>query len=102
MQQSIMSSKLVTIWKKDGCAEHYICATALYLISMLSQSFSIIINHVISAPGHDSELEYGFNTIDKRFLFQWISTVQILDEKIYDTQIVIHTGTCPPGVSLAT
>ena len=35
-----------------GCAEHYRCATASYLLSILSKSFNIIIGRVISAPWH--------------------------------------------------
>ena len=52
-QRNSISNMLSTIWENtDGCADHYICATALYLTSMLSQEFSIIIDRGISAPGH--------------------------------------------------
>ena len=41
------------MWENTyGCAEHYRRATALYLIPMLSQEFSVIIDRGISAPGH--------------------------------------------------
>ena len=36
----------------DGCTEQYRCASALYLMSVLSQRHSIIIDWVIIAPGH--------------------------------------------------
>ena len=67
-QRNIMFNKLITVLvKKGGCAEHYICATALYLMSILSQGFSVIIDHSISAPGHGRELVYVINSIGKGF-----------------------------------
>ena len=48
--------------------EHYICVTALYLMSMLLQVFPDIIDCGISAPGHGREVLDGINTIDKSFL----------------------------------
>ena len=52
-QCKIVSAKLGKIWENtDGCVEHYICGTVLYLMSMLLQAFSVIIDHGISAPGH--------------------------------------------------
>ena len=87
--------------KKYGCDDHYRIATALYLLSMLSQEFSIITNCVIRAPGHNREVFDGLNDAKKRFLFQWMSTVQLLDEKCYDTHMVMHTVTRKSDVSLA-
>ena len=53
-------SALSTIWENtDGGADQYICATALYLISVLPQSHSIIFDWGISAPGHGKEVVYG-------------------------------------------
>ena len=52
-QCSIMYSMKCTIWKnKDTCADQYRCATTLYLMEMLSQEFSVIIECGISVPGH--------------------------------------------------
>ena len=36
----------------------------------------------------------------KMFLFQLMTTVQLQDEKLYDTQMVMHTGTHTSDVSL--
>ena len=48
-----MTSTLSTIWENtDGFAEQYICASALYLMSVMSQCYSIIFDQGISAPGH--------------------------------------------------
>ena len=42
-----------TMWENiDGCAEHYICGSSLYLLSILPQAFNIIIDRGISAPGN--------------------------------------------------
>ena len=70
-------------------------------MSMLSQLCIVIIDHGISATGFVREVLDRLNTIDKRFILQLISTVQILGEKGYDTQIVIHTVNCTSDVSLA-
>ena len=86
-----MSNILNIIWENtDVCAEHYICATSLYLMSMLSQAFSVIIDLGISAPGHNRELVDGLNRIDKMFLLQLMSYVQLPGGKSYDTQVVMH------------
>ena len=76
-------SELSTIWENtDGCAEQYICATALYLMSVLSQRHSIIFYRGISAPGHGKEVVDGLNAIDKRYIYQLMSTVQLTGSKI--------------------
>ena len=71
-------SALSTIWENtDGCAEQYICDTALYFMSVLSQRHSIIFDRGISAPGHGKEVVYGINYIDRCYMFQLIYTVQL-------------------------
>ena len=67
---------------------------------MLSKAFSVIIDHGISARGHDREVLDGLNAIEKRFLFQLLSTVKLTGAKGYDTQMVMHTGTRASDVSL--
>ena len=64
----------------DGFSEHYMCDTVLYLMLMLSQSFSVIIDCGKSAPVHVREVVYGLNVIYKRFIFQLFSTVQLPGE----------------------
>ena len=68
---------------------------------MLSQTFSVIIELGISVPVHGIEVIDGLNYIDKSFIFQLISIVQLPFEKVYDTQVVIHTATRTSDVSLA-
>ena len=51
-QLNMMSNTLCKIWGKvDGCAKQYRRATALYLIAMFSQAFSVIIDRGVSALG---------------------------------------------------
>ena len=84
-QHNILSSELSTLWENtDGCAEHYRCDTAFYLMSILSQAFSVIIDRGISAPRHRIEV---FDEL------QLIPTVQLPGAKGYHTQVIMHTGT---------
>ena len=62
---------------------------------------SIIIDCIISAPGHGRELVDGINATNTSFLFQLLSTVQLPDAKIYDTQMIMQTKTRTSNVSLA-
>ena len=51
--KNLLTIPLSTIWTNTGdCAEQYICASSLYLISVMSQCYSITIDRGISAPGH--------------------------------------------------
>ena len=51
--KQVLKTSLSTIWENtDGCVKQYRCASALYLMSMMSQTYSIIIDRGISAPGH--------------------------------------------------
>ena len=68
---------------------------------MLSQEFYVIIEHGISETGHDIDLVYVINTIDKRFMLQLISTVKLLGIKGYDTQMVMNPKTYTYDVSLS-
>ena len=101
-QSNSISNTLSTIWQNiDGSAEHYICATALYLMQILSHVFYVIIDRGIITPRHCREVLDGLNAIDKTFLFQLMSTMKLKGENIYDTQMVMHTGTRTSDVSLA-
>ena len=67
----VLTTSLSTIWENtDGCAEQYRCASALYLMSVMSQIYSIIIDRIISAPGHGKEVVDGLNAVDKRYIYQ--------------------------------
>ena len=77
-EQKVLSSTLSTIWgKTNGCAEQYICASTLCLMSFFSECYSIIIDRGISAPGHGKEVVDGLNAIDKRYTYQLMFNVQL-------------------------
>ena len=97
-----MSNMLITIRENtDGCAEHYRRATAFNLFSMLLQEYSIIIDHGISVLGHGREVVDDLNAIEKRFILQLMSTVQLPSGKRYHKQMVIYTGTCTSNGSFS-
>ena len=101
-KQKCVGAGIVTIWYNIyGCAEHYICATALYLLSILSQSYNIIIDRGISAPGHVREVVDLLNATYKKFIFHLISTVQLPGIKRFDTQMEVQTATQNTDMSLA-
>ena len=73
-----MASPLSEIWENTGgCADQYICAFALCLMSVMLQCYSVIIYHGIIAYGHVKELVDGINAIDKRYIYQSMSKVQL-------------------------
>ena len=65
-----MATSLSTILENtDGCDEQFICASALYLMSVVSQYNSNIIDKSKSAPGHGKEVVDGINAVDKRYIY---------------------------------
>ena len=67
----------------------------------MSQTYSIIIDRGISAPGNGKEVVDGLNAVDKRYIYQFMSKVQLSGSVRFDSQIKIHTGTENKDVSLA-
>ena len=65
------------------------------------QCYSVIIDQGISAPGHGKEVVDGLNTVDKRYIYQLISNVQLPGSNRFDSQMQIHTGNQENDVSLA-
>ena len=59
-------------------------------MSVLSQSHSIIINKGISAPGHEKEVVDVPNAIDKRYIYQSMSNVQLTGSRTFESQILAH------------
>ena len=77
-------SALSTIWENTGgCAEQFICAIALYLMSCLSQRHSIIFDRSISAPVHGKEVFGILNAIGNRYMYKLMSTVQLPGSTIF-------------------
>ena len=84
----------------DGCAEQYRCVTAIYLLSIFSHAYNIIIDCGVGAPGHGRELFYGLNATNKRFIFMLITTLPLLGTAAYESQMVIHTSTANTDIIL--
>ena len=66
----------------------------------MSQCYYIIIDQGISAPGHGKEVVDGLNAVDKRYIYQLMSTVQLPGSNIFDSQKQMHTGNQKYDVSL--
>ena len=67
----------------------------------MSQTYSIIIDRGISAPGHGKEVVDGLNSVDKRYIYQLMYKVQVPGSVRFVSQIKVHTGTENKNVSLA-
>ena len=70
-------------------------------MSVISQTYSLIIDRGISTPGNGKEVVDGINAVDRRYIYQLMSKVQLPGSIIFDSQIKIHTGTENKDVSLA-
>ena len=74
------------IWENtDGYAGQYICASALDLMSVMSQCYSVIIDLDISAPEHGKEFVDGINAIYKCCIYQLMSTVKLPGSNRFDS-----------------
>ena len=62
-------------------------------MSVMSQTYSIIIDCGISAPGHGKEVVDVLNDVDKCYIYQLMSKVQLPGTVRFDSQIKMHTGT---------
>ena len=101
-KKKILTSSFSTIWEHTDCCEgQYICASALYLLSVMLQCNSVIIDSVISAPWYGKEVDDGINDIDKQYIYKLMSNVQLMGSKHIYSQILMHSCTQDNDVSLA-
>ena len=101
-KQKVLTSTLGKIWENtDGYAEYYRCALTLYMMSVMSQYYSVIIYRVISEHGNSKEVVDGINVIVKRYIHQLISNVQLLGSIFFNSQILMNSCTQNNDVSLA-
>ena len=70
-------------------------------MSVMSKTYSIIIDCGISAPGNFKEVIDVINDVDKRYIYQLTSKVQLPGSVRFDSQIKMHTGTENKDISLA-
>ena len=68
-RKKVLTTSLNTIWENtDDCLEEYIFSSVLYLMSVMSQCYSIIFERGISVPGHGKEVVDGLDAVDKRYI----------------------------------
>ena len=71
-----------TVWEEtNGCAKNYRCALAIYLISVLSSSYGIIMYCAINAPGRGKKVVDGLNTMNKSYLKGGMELIDKLGSK---------------------
>ena len=84
----------------DVCAQQYLCATALFILSCLLHSSNVIIDCVISDIFHGKNVVYGTNTADKRFLIDMMNKTQFNRVQEENNRIASHYSTPDVSVSL--
>ena len=52
-------------------------------MSVMSQCYSVMIYLGISTPGHCKEVVDGLNAVDKCYIYQLVSKVQLTGSKIF-------------------
>ena len=55
--------------KNGGCNEQYLCASLIYLMSVLSHCYSFITDRGISAPRYGKEVVDGLNSVYKYYIY---------------------------------
>ena len=65
----LMTNKSNIWYNTSGCADQYRCVTELYLLSMLSHKYNIVIYPGVGAPGNGKYVVDGLNATDKMFLY---------------------------------
>ena len=69
-EEKVLTTSFSTIWENfDGCAKKYSCASVLYLMSVMSQCYSVIIDQGIISPEHGKEVVDVLNAFDKRYIY---------------------------------
>ena len=83
-----------------GCNYQYICATVLYLLSILSHAYNFVIGRCFGGPRHGKGVIDGLNATDRRFLYNVDKTVQLTSAATNNSQMVIHTEMSNTYISL--
>ena len=64
------------VWEDtDSSVKQYICALAIYLMTMLSSSYVIIMDYASNEPGHGKNVVDRLNETDKRYLKEEIEFI---------------------------
>ena len=64
------------------------------------QCHSVIIDQGISPPGNDKEMVNGINIVEKCYMYQLMSNVQLPVSRKFDSQILMYSCTTKNDVSL--
>ena len=62
-------------------------------MSVILQCYSVTIDHGISAHGHGKEVVDSPNTIDKRYIYQLMSNIQLTGSNTFDSQVLMNSYT---------
>ena len=57
----------------------------LYLMSVMLQCYSVIIDRGISEPGYDKEVVDGLNAIGKQYIYELMYNIQLTESKQFDS-----------------
>ena len=58
-----------TVWDDhNSCSKQYICALAIYLMTVLSSSYGIITNRAINSSVQGNNVVDGLNATEKNYL----------------------------------
>ena len=69
LQSGKLVSGMSTVWEDtDDSANQYRCALDIYLTTVLSYSYGIIMDSKVNAPGHGKNVVNGLNSTYKRYL----------------------------------
>ena len=56
-------------------------------MSVMSQCYSIIFDRGISAHGHGKEVVYELNVVDKHYIYQLMSNLQLIVSVRFDSHM---------------
>ena len=73
IELGLLVSVMSTLWEyTDGCANKYRCDLDIYLMTVLSSLYDIIMNHEINATGNGNNVVDGINDTYKHCLKEQI------------------------------
>ena len=76
IESGIFMSGMPTVCEDtDGCAKQYMCALGIYLMTVLSSSYVIIIYREINVPGHWESVVDGLNATYKCYLMEEMENI---------------------------
>ena len=81
-----------TIWGNIyGCADQYICVTALYLLPIFAHAYNIIIKCAVGEPGHGKYVVEDLNTINIYiYISMLMSNTHLPGSRDYDNHMAVH------------